>query len=277
MRVVEASLANAKLSKSPHLSLKQIADSDEDDFSIVDDFSAVIVTARYPWYAQVKNVIDVILAAVLLVCLLPLILLSAIAVKWTSRGPAFYCQSRLGRDGRKFTLIKLRTMIVDAEDGTGPVWSKSEDPRITPVGLFLRKTQIDEFPQLLNVIMGQMSLIGPRPERPEIANGLELQIPYYRQRLKVKPGITGFAQLTLPADTDIESVRRKLVPDLYYVRNMNPWLDLRILIFTGVYFLYSICRACASYVLLPSHVAARKDLLAGLDQDLMEVDVTQAP
>lgn len=270
MRVVEASLANSKSPKSSHLSLKEVVDSDEEDFS------TVIVTVRYPWYAVVKSVIDVTLAVVFLVCLLPLILLSAIAVKWSSRGPAFYCQSRLGRDGRKFTLFKLRTMIVDAEDGTGPVWSSSEDPRITPLGLFLRKTQIDEFPQLLNVIMGQMSLIGPRPERPEIADRLELQIPYYKQRLKVKPGITGFAQLTLPADTDIESVRRKLIPDLYYVRNMNPWLDLRILIFTGVYFLYSIGRAVSSYVLLPSHVSARKDLLAGLDKDLMEVDASNS-
>jgi lipopolysaccharide/colanic/teichoic acid biosynthesis glycosyltransferase len=159
--------------------------------------------------------------------------LAALAIKLTSKGPAIYVQVRLGRFGRPYRLFKIRTMLNDAEALTGARWAVPGDPRITPVGHFLRITHLDELPQLFNVLRGEMSLVGPRPERPEIAPALEAAIPGYRQRLLVKPGVTGLAQVQLPADTDIASVRRKLAYDLYYVRRHGPWLDLRLIATTA--------------------------------------------
>lgn len=184
-------------------------------------------------YLAVKPVLDFVLGLVLLVVTAPVTIVAAILVKLTSRGPAFYRQVRLGQDGQSYSIYKLRTMVDNAEAGTGPVWCRGNDPRITRVGAILRSTHIDEFPQLLNVLRGEMSLIGPRPERPEIAMTLECSVRFYGERLRVKPGITGLAQVRLPADTDIESVRRKLVHDLYYVNRCNLWLDLQILVATG--------------------------------------------
>jgi lipopolysaccharide/colanic/teichoic acid biosynthesis glycosyltransferase len=154
-------------------------------------------------------------------------------VKLTSRGPVFYSQMRLGRNGQPYRIYKIRTMYHNCESLTGPRWSTPDDPRITPVGRFLRNTHLDEFPQLWNVLRGDMSLVGPRPERPEFVPVLEQAIPRYRDRLLVRPGIAGLAQTHLPADTDLDSVRRKLVYDLYYVRHASLWLDVQIMLCTG--------------------------------------------
>jgi len=160
-----------------------------------------------------------------------------LAVKLTSRGPAFYTQTRVGQDGHLFTIYKIRTMIHKCESLTGPRWTTPGDPRVTPVGWFLRRTHFDELPQLLNVLRGEMSLIGPRPERPEFVAKLERVIPGYGQRHRVLPGITGLAQVQLPPDTDIDSVRRKVSYDLHYVRRISLILDARILIATGLHLL----------------------------------------
>jgi lipopolysaccharide/colanic/teichoic acid biosynthesis glycosyltransferase len=190
---------------------------------------------RHRWYARCKTVCDWLFAVLLMLPAIPVVLLAALLVKLTSRGPAFYTQTRVGRNGRVFTILKIRTMIHNCESLTGPRWSMPGDPRITPIGWFLRKSHLDELPQLLNVLRGEMSLIGPRPERPEFLPELERALPAYRQRLTVRPGVTGLAQVQLPPDTDLESVRRKLAHDLYYIRHLSPWLDLRLLLCTGFY------------------------------------------
>jgi lipopolysaccharide/colanic/teichoic acid biosynthesis glycosyltransferase len=173
-------------------------------------------------------------ALALFVLTLPVVLVAALLVKLTSRGPAFYWQTRLGRNGRPYTICKLRTMVHDCEKASGPRWATAHDPRVTPLGRFLRRTHIDEFPQLWNVLKGDMSLVGPRPERPEFVPHLERSVPHYHKRLLVRPGITGLAQVNLPPDTDLASVRRKLAYDLYYVRRLGPWLDLRLVLCTGL-------------------------------------------
>jgi len=181
------------------------------------------------WYLPVKCLMDFVFAAVLLVMAAPIIIVAAIFVKLTSQGPIFYTQRRVGRNGRVFKMIKLRTMKHNCESLSGPMWSTQGDARITPMGRILRRTHVDELPQLWNVIRGDMSLVGPRPERPELTPELEESIPNYADRLQVRPGIAGLAQIHLPADVNLESVRCKLVYDLYYIRRMNFWLDLRIL------------------------------------------------
>jgi lipopolysaccharide/colanic/teichoic acid biosynthesis glycosyltransferase len=181
-----------------------------------------------------KVVFDVALGAILLVPAIPIILLAAGVVRLTSAGPAFYIQSRLGRGGRQFQIIKLRTMYHDCEKLSGPRWSTPGDPRITPVGRFLRATHLDELPQLVNVLRLEMSLVGPRPERPEIVPALEQAIPNYSHRLRVRPGVTGLAQLRLPADTCVSGVRQKLAFDLHYIRSCGPWLDLRLVACTAL-------------------------------------------
>lgn len=189
------------------------------------------------WYGKVKGSLDCLLALFMLVLTLPLILVAALAVKITSRGPILYSQIRLGRGGKPFRIYKLRTMTHDCEKHSGARWSTPGDARITPLGRFLRKTHIDELPQLWNVLRADMSLVGPRPERPEFIPQLEQAMGRYRERLAVRPGVTGLAQVQLPPDTDLESVRRKLAHDLGYVERMSFWLDLRILISTGLHVL----------------------------------------
>lgn len=191
-------------------------------------------TLRVPksWYVDGKPVLECLASIALLIALAPLIALAALMVKLTSKGPALYSQTRLGLRGRPFTIYKLRTMFHDCERHTGPAWSSKNDPRITWLGNILRLTHIDELPQLWNVIRGDMSLIGPRPERPEFAVELEKVLPAYRGRLEVRPGITGLAQIHLAPDTSVESVRRKLKYDLVYVARMNFWLDVRIALVT---------------------------------------------
>jgi lipopolysaccharide/colanic/teichoic acid biosynthesis glycosyltransferase len=200
-----------------------------------DTASQVLATEpAHGWYRLVKAALDLFLALVLFVLTLPLVLFLALLVRLTSTGPAFYRQQRAGLDGQEFTLLKLRTMSHNCEGKTGPLWSTPGDPRVTNLGRFLRKTHLDELPQLWNILHGDISLVGPRPERPEFIPQLAKDIPHYKQRLSVRPGLTGLAQVRLPPDVDVDSVRRKLVHDIYYVHKASLWLDLRILAATAL-------------------------------------------
>src|SRR5579883_682622 len=181
-----------------------------------------------PGYESVKPLVEFLLAAVMLLLTAPLILLIMVLVKVSSPGPVIYRQRRIGLRGRAFTIYKIRTMFLDSERD-GPTWAVPGDPRVTPVGSILRLTHLDELPQLLNVLMGEMSLVGPRPERPEFVEKLEHDLPGYRRRLAVRPGVTGLAQVQQPPDTDLASVRRKLNYDLCYVERIGIWLDVRLI------------------------------------------------
>jgi lipopolysaccharide/colanic/teichoic acid biosynthesis glycosyltransferase len=197
--------------------------------SVADDY---VITPGNWWYLPVKTVVEFVLAGLLLILTSPIVLLAGIFIKLTSRGPMIYHQTRVGKDGRLFTIYKLRTMLHNCEALTGPQWATSNDTRVTPIGRFLRATHIDEFPQLWNVLRGEMSLVGPRPERPEFVEELQKLISKYENRLAIRPGITGLAQVNLAPDTDIASVRRKLMHDLYYMQHWGLWLDLRLLVCT---------------------------------------------
>jgi lipopolysaccharide/colanic/teichoic acid biosynthesis glycosyltransferase len=181
-----------------------------------------------------KSWSDYSLAVVLLLFSAPIILIAMALVRLTSRGPAIYRQKRLGQGGRVFTIYKIRTMYHRRERQTGIVWSWPGDPRITLVGRWLRATHLDELPQLINVLRGEMSLIGPRPELPEIATQIECILPAYSGRLQVRPGITGLAQIQLPPDVELSGVRFKLFHDLHYINNQSISFDLRILLGTGL-------------------------------------------
>ncbi len=175
---------------------------------------------------------SLVLGIIGLILTLPLMLVAALAVKLSSKGPIFYRQRRVGLDGHIFTLYKFRSMYVDAEARTGAVWAKKDDPRITPVGKWLRKLRLDELPQFWNVVRGDMTIVGPRPERPEFVELLAQQIPYYRQRLAVKPGITGWAQINHKyGDTQLDAMI-KLEYDLYYIKHIAPALDFYIIFHT---------------------------------------------
>jgi lipopolysaccharide/colanic/teichoic acid biosynthesis glycosyltransferase len=158
-----------------------------------------------------------------------------IAVRLTSRGPAIYTQRRVGLRGRPITIYKIRTMYQDCERETGAVWSTPGDPRVTLVGRFLRWSHLDELPQLVNILLGQMSLVGPRPERPEIISRIEKALPDYLKRLEVRPGLTGLAQVLQPPDTDLGSVQSKLELELQYLDQAGPWMDIRILLATPLH------------------------------------------
>jgi len=179
-----------------------------------------------------KRVIDRVGAAILLIPALPIIGLLVLLVRLTSRGPGIYRQARVGKNGRTFMVYKIRTMRHDAEAETGAVWTKVRDPRVTPIGKVLRRLHLDELPQVFNVLRGEMSLVGPRPERPEFVHVLAAAIPGYLDRLAIPPGVTGLAQLNLPPDSDLDSVRRKLVLDLEYVQHAGLLLDIRLFLCT---------------------------------------------
>ncbi|RSV55906.1 TIGR03013 family XrtA/PEP-CTERM system glycosyltransferase [Sphingomonas koreensis] len=179
-----------------------------------------------------KRFFDIVASLILLVLTLPLVLLGALAVKLESRGPAFYRQRRVGLYGQGFDIIKLRSMRVDAEVGGKAVWAEKDDPRITRVGRFIRKVRIDELPQCWSVLKGEMSFVGPRPERPQFVEDLEAKLPHYAERHMVKPGITGWAQINYPYGASIEDSRQKLEYDLYYAKNYSPFLDVLILLQT---------------------------------------------
>lgn len=176
-----------------------------------------------------KRATDIIVSLLLLLLACPLMAVTALAVKLDSRGPVFYRQQRAGLHGLPFTVLKFRSMAVDAEAAGSPRWAQKQDPRITRVGSFIRSMRIDELPQLLNVLRGEMSMIGPRPERPHFVEQLARVIPFYRERSCVKPGLTGWAQVNFPYGASIEDAREKLAYDLYYVKNRGMLLDLLIL------------------------------------------------
>ena len=175
-----------------------------------------------------------VLGGLLLIPASPLIVLLAVLVRCTSPGPGLLRQVRVGKGGREFVMYKIRTMYQNAEDATGPVWCKQADARITCCGRLLRFLHLDELPQLINIVRGEMDLIGPRPERPEFVSRLVDQIPNYAERLAVLPGVTGLAQINLPPDENIDCVRRKLVLDLEYIDIATPGVDLRILLCTAM-------------------------------------------
>jgi Undecaprenyl-phosphate glucose phosphotransferase len=182
------------------------------------------------WGSLLKRATDFTLSLAALLVLLPLLLLVALAIKLTSKGPIFYRQERMGMDGRKFEIIKFRSMRVDAETQTGAVWAKSGDDRRTPIGAFLRSSNIDELPQLWNILSGDMSLVGPRPERPVFVKQFRHEIPHYMLRHKVKAGLTGWAQVNgWRGDT---SLSQRIECDLYYIRNWSYILDLKIIMMT---------------------------------------------
>ena len=179
-----------------------------------------------------KRVFDIAVSLVLLIFTLPIILIAALAVWLDDGAPALYRQERVGRDGQAFTLFKFRSMRVDAEAHGAPQWARNADPRATRIGGLLRKFRIDELPQLLNVLRGDMSFVGPRPERPFFVDELAESIPFYRERHSVKPGITGWAQVNYPYGASLEDARQKLAYDLYYVKNRTLFLDFLILVQT---------------------------------------------
>lgn len=195
------------------------------------------------WRKTVKRTLDIVLSSVALVILLPAMVLIALAIR---RRP-FYSQVRVGLNrrkfslpcpverransghGRPFTMYKFRSMIVNAEQDSGPVWSTEDDSRVTRIGRFLRRTHLDELPQFWNVLRGEMSIVGPRPERPEIFAKLSSEIPWYRYRMKVRPGITGLAQVKYRYDKDKDTVKTKLLYDLHYIRNTGLLFDVKIM------------------------------------------------
>jgi sugar transferase (PEP-CTERM system associated) len=183
------------------------------------------------YFQKLKRLIDFVAAGLLLLVSFPFMAVTALAIVLDSRGPIFYRQDRVGMGGKVFRVFKFRSMRVNAES-EGAQWAQKQDDRITRVGKWIRKFRIDELPQILNVFMGEMSLVGPRPERPEFVKDLELTIPYYSARHAVQPGITGWAQVNFPYGASLEDSLRKLEYDLYYVKNMSPLLDLRILLKT---------------------------------------------
>jgi len=176
-----------------------------------------------------KRVLDLIIAIPCLMIFSPLWLIISIIIKLDSSGPALYKQKRIGENNTTFTIRKFRSMFYDAEKDSGPVWVADEDPRITRAGAWLRRFRLDEIPQLVNVIKGQMSIVGPRPERPFFIDKLMQEFPFYYRRHKVRPGITGWSQIKQPYDRDIDDVRKKLKFDFYYIENLSFSLDIKIL------------------------------------------------
>jgi lipopolysaccharide/colanic/teichoic acid biosynthesis glycosyltransferase len=210
--------------------------------------------------SPLRVIADFTLAVVLLPPALVLIAILVALVRLTSRGPGIYRQARVGKDGKRFTMYKIRSMAVDAESRSGPVWTQTADLRVTSLGCVLRKLHLDELPQIFNVLRGEMSFVGPRPERPEFVRVLSEVIPRYRERLAVRPGITGLAQINLPPDSDLTSVRRKLALDLDYIENSTIWLDARLMLCT-------ICRVVKIHEGLLTRVLRleRDKLLAAIE------------
>ena len=181
---------------------------------------------------RIKYFLERVVATLLLIAALPVIGILCLIVRLNSKGPGIYSQTRVGMNGKNFRMYKIRSMVVDAEAKSGPAWSTAGDPRITTIGKALRFLHLDELPQLWNVVRGDMSVIGPRPERPDIVEVLEDYIEGYRDRLQVKPGITGLAQIYLPPDETMNCVRKKLCYDRAYIESATLWLDAKIWICT---------------------------------------------
>jgi exopolysaccharide biosynthesis polyprenyl glycosylphosphotransferase len=181
------------------------------------------------WEKKVKRLMDICISLLILLVSLPVTLVVSVLIKLDSPGTVLYKQKRAGLNGKEFDIYKFRSMRNDAEKSTGPVWSQKNDPRITRVGKFIRKVRIDEIPQMINVLKGEMSLVGPRPERPYFVEKLAQEIPLYKKRLKVRPGVTGWAQVKHKYDETIEDVKTKLRYDLFYIENMSLRMDFKIL------------------------------------------------
>jgi sugar transferase (PEP-CTERM system associated) len=209
-----------------HLGRIDLANTEQDWLLFAEGFSSG------PMANAIRRGADLVISTAFVVVTLPLMLIVAALIKLDSPGPAFYRQERIGLHGRVFTLLKFRSMRTDAEAEGTPRWASRNDSRVTRVGAFIRSTRIDELPQLLNVLRGEMSFIGPRPERPHFVEELARDIPLYRDRTYVKPGITGWAQVNFPYGASVEDARQKLSYDLYYVKNRSLFLDLLILIST---------------------------------------------
>jgi len=181
------------------------------------------------YFETAKEVVDVVLGGILLILAAPVLAVCAVMIKWANRGPVLYSQLRAGKGGKPFKIYKLRTMFTNAELGSGAVWAADADPRVVPVCRWMRRSHVDELPQLINVLKGDMSLVGPRPERPEILRKLKKRYPDVDKRLAVRPGITGLAQVRNGYDTDVESFRHKLKADLEYITNRCWGLEFSIL------------------------------------------------
>ncbi|MBI3765627.1 MAG: sugar transferase [Ignavibacteriales bacterium] len=179
------------------------------------------------WGRIIKRMFDVVVSTFLLILFSPVLIVAAILIKLDSRGPVFFKQERIGMDGTQFDILKFRSMRVGAEKDTGPVWAKEEDPRRTAIGKFLRKTSLDEFPQLFNVLKGEMSLVGPRPERPFFVEQFKNHVPKYLDRHRVKTGMTGWAQVNgLRGNTSLEE---RIKYDIFYIENWSLGFDVKIL------------------------------------------------
>jgi len=225
-----------KILSSPVNALMKISEEiafELDRFILLWRYQHRVTPFTFWWRLVLKSFVDVIGAAALLVLSAPIMAVVALAVKLDSPGQALFVQERVGRFGRSFRMYKFRTMRHDAEAATGPVWAQAEDdPRVTRVGRWLRRTHLDELPQLFNVLRGHMSLVGPRPERPCFVSELEQAVPRYDHRLYVRPGMTGLAQVHYRYDQSFADVKKKLRFDLLYVKRMCLMLDVRILAWT---------------------------------------------
>jgi len=187
---------------------------------------------KSPTAKLIKRLVGLVLSSIMLILLSPLILAVSIAIKLESKGPVLFSQERVGENGEIFTVYKFRSMRADAEAVSGPVWAEEDDPRITKVGKIIRKLRIDELPQLWNVVKGDMSFVGPRPERPFFVDKLKTKIPYYKERFAVKPGVTGWAQVKYPYGATEQDALEKLKYDLYYIKNMSLIMDLMVIFHT---------------------------------------------
>ena len=181
------------------------------------------------WYLVIKRSMDILVGTLGLILLSPLFLVVAIMIKFDSSGPIFFSQVRVGKKGKLFKIHKFRTMVIDAEEKTGPVWAIENDPRLTYIGKFLRKSKIDEFPQFMNLILGNMTMVGPRPERPFFVDHFIREIPGYIRRLDISPGITGAAQLRNGYDRSAVDIIKKLRFDITYMKKMGLYMDIGIL------------------------------------------------
>lgn len=198
-------------------------------FFFLSGVGGIVVRFARKRFEEFKRASDIFLSILGLAIASPIIIFAAILIRLNSQGTVIYRQNRVGRNGMIFKIYKLRTMRLNAENETGAVWAKENDPRITSVGMVLRKTHIDEIPQLLNVLKGEMSIVGPRPERPEIVRDLKTLICDYQKRMQIKPGITGLAQIWHKYDETIEDVKKKIKYDILYIKKMCLLVDLRIL------------------------------------------------
>lgn len=249
-KIEEVLIVSASLSHDQLLNIISQCSSESVTFNIVPELYHIIVGGvrtnqiyGFPlielmpefmsaWEKTAKRVIDILVSSIIIAVFSPLWLLTVLAITLDSKGPVFFKQTRVGKNGKRFTMYKFRSMVVGAEKESGPVWAQKHDNRVTRVGRIIRRLKIDEVPQFFNILKGDMSLVGPRPERPFFVERLEKEIPLYNRRLRVSPGLTGWAQIKGRYDTSLEDVREKLKYDFYYIENMSLRMDFKILLRT---------------------------------------------